>query len=299
MKLLISGSSGLVGSQLCRKLETDPVNDIVRLIRTMSADAHGNTVTWSPSENHLPTESLTGIDAVIHLGGANIADKRWSPDVKKTIYNSRVQSTQLLANTLASMENPPRVFLCASAIGFYGDRAEERVDETSERGQGFLSDVCDAWEQATEPAVKAGIRVVNMRIGMILDKNGGALSKMLTPFKMGLGGKIGSGFQYWSWITLADVINGIQFCLENDNLEGPVNFVAPDEVTNLQFTKALGKALARPTFLPVPAWVIKTAFGEMGQELMLSSARVAPDRLLAAGFQFQHARLEHALRDIL
>jgi len=299
MKLLISGSSGLVGSQLCRRLKTDPVNEIVRLIRTKSADAHGTTVIWQPSENHLPPESLTGIDAIIHLGGANIADKRWSPDIKKTIYNSRVQSTQLLANTLASMEHPPRVLLCASAIGFYGDHAEERVDETSKRGQGFLSDVCDAWEQATEPAVKAGIRVVNMRFGMILDKNGGALAKMLTPFKMGLGGKIGSGLQYWSWITLADVINGIQFCLENDKLEGPVNFVAPDEVTNQDFTKTLGKVLARPTFLPVPAWVIKTVFGEMGQELMLSSTRVAPHQLLAAGFQFQHARLDDAFREIL
>ncbi|WP_298860880.1 TIGR01777 family oxidoreductase [uncultured Gimesia sp.] len=299
MKLLISGSSGLVGSQLCRKLETDPVNQLVRLVRTPSEEKYGTSIVWQPSDNHLPVENLTGIDAVIHLGGANIADKRWSPDVKTTIYNSRVQSTRLLARTLASMEHPPQVFLCASAIGFYGDRAEERVDEASKRGQGFLADVCDAWEQATEPAVKAGIRVVNMRFGMILDKKGGALSKMLTPFKMGLGGRIGSGSQYWSWITLADVINGIQFCLENDNLEGPINFVAPDEVTNQDFTKTLGKVLARPTFLPVPAWGIKTVFGEMGQELMLSSARVVPHQLQAAEFQFQHARLEDAFREIL
>jgi len=299
MKLLISGSSGLVGSKLCQKLESDTENEIVRLVRTKPAESQVMTAFWDPSKNHLPTESLSGIDAVIHLGGANIADKRWSPNEKKMIYNSRVQSTQLLSRSLAAMEEPPRLFLCASAIGFYGDRAEARVDETSARGQGFLPDVCEAWEHATQPAVKAGIRVVNMRFGMILDKNGGALAKMLLPFKLGLGGKIGSGSQYWSWITLDDVINAIQFCLKNNEIEGPVNFVAPDEVTNLDFTKTMGKVLGRPTFLPVPARVIKTLFGEMGQELMLCSARVVPQRLQAAGFQFQHASLEEGLRGIL
>ncbi|MFK7778356.1 MAG: TIGR01777 family oxidoreductase, partial [Gimesia sp.] len=202
MKLLISGSSGLVGSKLCQILESDPNNEIVRLIRTKSHHSLGKTVYWQPSENYLSMDSLTGIDAVIHLGGANIADKRWSPNVKKTIYNSRVQSTQLLSNALAAMERPPRLFLSASAIGYYGHRGDEKVDETSERGQGFLPDVCESWERATEPAVNAGIRVINMRFGMILDKNGGAVAKMLTPFKMGLGGRIGSGSQYWSWITL-------------------------------------------------------------------------------------------------
>ncbi|MCH9652238.1 MAG: TIGR01777 family oxidoreductase [Planctomycetes bacterium] len=299
MKLLISGSSGLVGSHLCRELETDPVNQVVRLVRTPSEERHGTSLVWRPSDNDLPVEALTGLDAVIHLGGANIADKRWSPELKKTIYNSRVQSTQLLANALASMEKPPRIFLCASAIGFYGDRAEERLDELSNRGDGFLCDVCEAWEHATEPAVRAGIRVVNMRFGMILDKKGGALSKMLIPFKMGLGGRIGSGSQYWSWITLADVINGIQFCLQNEAIEGPVNFVAPEELTNLNFTKTMGNVLSRPTVLPVPAWVIKTLFGEMGQALMLCSARVTPHRLQSAGFEFQHARLDDALRAIL
>lgn len=299
MKLLISGSSGLVGSQLCQKLDSDPEIEIVRLVRTKSAEPDKSTIFWAPSENHLAEELLSGIDVVIHLGGANIAEKRWSEDVKKTIYNSRVQSTQLLSHALAAMEQPPRLFLCASAIGYYGDRAEERVDETSEKGQGFLPDVCEAWEAATEPAKKAGIRVVNMRFGMILDKNGGALAKMLLPFKLGLGGKIGSGSQYWSWITLDDVINAIQFCLHHSEIEGPVNFVAPDEVTNLDFTKTMGKVVGRPTILPIPAWAIKLLLGEMGQELMLCSARVVPQRLQAAGFQFQHRSLEDGLRGVL
>ncbi len=299
MKVLISGSTGLVGSELCRRLESNPENEIVRLVRTGSAEAQGSTILWQPSENDLPLDQLTGFDVVIHLGGANIADKRWSPQVKETIYNSRVQSTQLLSGALASMNPPPRVFLCASAIGYYGDCGDQRVDESSARGQGVLPDVCEAWEHATTPAVEAGIRVVNMRIGMILDQKGGALSKMLTPFKMGLGGKIGSGSQYWSWITLEDVINGIQFCIENKNLKGPVNFVAPNEITNLGFTKALGKALSRPTVLPVPAWVIKTLFGEMGQELMLCSTKVHPGQLEAAGFPFQHRSLEEAFEEVL
>lgn len=299
MKLLISGSSGLVGSQLCRTLESNTAYEIVRLVRTKSSDTHGATVTWQPSEGLLPPEIFEGIDAVIHLGGVSIADHRWSSDVKKSIFNSRVQSTTLLANTLAALENPPRTFLCASAIGFYGDRAEERVDETSKKGRGFLADVCDSWEHATQPATKAGIRVVNMRFGMILDKKGGALAKMQTPFKLGLGGRIGSGSQYWSWIALPDVINAIQFCLQNEEIQGPVNFVAPDEVTNLDFTKTLGKVLSRPTCLPVPAWGIKTVFGEMGQELMLSSTRVTPQQLLAAGFQFEYPKLEDAFRGIL
>lgn len=299
MKLLISGSSGLVGSQLCQSLDSDPGYEIVRLVRNDSSAGPGPSVIWQPSQERLAPDLFSGIDAVIHLGGANIANKRWSPEVKKTIYNSRVQSTGLLASTLASLENPPSTFLCASAIGYYGDQGADRLDETSPRGQGFLADVCEAWEHATQPAAKAGIRVVNMRFGMILDKKAGALSKMLTPFKLGAGGKIGSGAQYWSWIALPDVLKAILFCLQNTELQGPVNFVAPDEVTNLQFTKTLGKVLSRPTFLPVPAFGIKTVFGEMGQELMLSSARVTPERLLSAGFEFQYSKLEDALRDII
>tara|TARA_R110002095_G_scaffold78106_2_gene67162 strand:- start:123008 stop:123871 length:864 start_codon:yes stop_codon:yes gene_type:complete len=280
-------------------LNSDSAFEIVRLVRNSASDGLGPSVIWQPSEDRLSADLFSGIDAVIHLGGTNIANKRWSPEVKKTIYNSRVQSTRLLANTLASLDNPPATFLCASAIGYYGDRGSVRVDENSPRGLGFLANVCEAWEQATQPAVKAGIRVVNMRFGMILDKSAGALSKMLTPFKLGAGGKIGSGSQYWSWIALPDVINAILFCLQNEGVQGPVNFVAPDEVTNLKFTKTLGKVLSRPTCLPVPAFGIKTLFGEMGQELMLSSARVTPERLRSAGFEFQYAKLEDALRSIL
>ena len=299
MKLLISGSSGLVGSQLCQRLEFDGQFEVVRLVRNATPDVEGDTVTWQPAEEQLDARHLSGIDAVIHLGGVNIADQRWTDEVKSKIYNSRVQSTHLLAKTMAEMEQPPATFLCASAIGIYGDRGADRLDETSPRGQRFLSDVCEAWEPATQPAVQAGIRVVNMRYGMILDQSAGALAQMLTPFKFGVGGKLGSGSQYWSWIALQDVVNAILFCLQNDSVQGPVNFVAPDEVTNLEFTKTLGKVLSRPTCLPVPAFAIKTIFGEMGQELMLSSARVTPTRLKSAGFAFELGKLEDAFRDIL
>ncbi|MFI4850318.1 MAG: TIGR01777 family oxidoreductase [Gimesia chilikensis] len=299
MKVLISGSSGLVGSALCQRLEAEPDCEIVRLVRKQSPDTQQTSIVWNPSEGQLEPQAFDGIDAVIHLGGVNIAGKRWSPEVKQKIFNSRFQSTSLLASQLATLEQKPSVFLCASAVGFYGDRGEERLDEYSPRGEGFLADVCQAWEQATQPACDAGIRVVNMRFGMILDRKGGALGQMLTPFKMGVGGRLGSGNQYWSWIALPDVINALQFCLNHTELAGPVNFVAPDEVTNLEFTKTLGKVLSRPTCLPVPAWGVKTAFGEMGQELMLTSARVVPKKLTEAGFQFQYPQLEDAFRSVL
>lgn len=299
MKVLISGSSGLVGSALCQRLEAEPDCEIVRLVRKQSPDTQQTSVVWNPAEGQLEPQGFDGVDVVVHLGGVNIAGKRWSPEVKQKIFNSRFQSTSLLASQLATLEQKPSVFLCASAVGFYGDRGEERLDESSPRGEGFLADVCQAWEQATQPAKDAGIRVVNMRFGMILDRKGGALGQMLTPFKMGVGGRLGSGKQYWSWIALPDVINALQFCLNHSELAGPVNFVAPDEVTNLEFTKTLGKVLSRPTCLPVPAWGVKTAFGEMGQELMLTSARVVPKKLTEAGFQFQYPQLEDAFRSVL
>lgn len=299
MKVLISGSSGLVGSALCQRLEAEPDSEIVRLVRKQSPDTQQTSVVWNPAEGQLEPQAFDGVDVVVHLGGVNIAGKRWSPEVKQKIFNSRFQSTSLLASQLATLEQKPSVFLCASAVGFYGDRGEERLDESSPRGEGFLADVCQAWEQATQPAKDAGIRVVNMRFGMILDRKGGALGQMLTPFKMGVGGRLGSGKQYWSWIALPDVINALQFCLNHSELAGPVNFVAPDEVTNLEFTKTLGKVLSRPTCLPVPAWGVKTAFGEMGQELMLTSARVIPKKLSEAGFQFQYPQLEDAFRSVL
>lgn len=299
MKVLISGSSGLVGSALCQRLEAEPDCEIVRLVRKQSPDTQQTSVVWNPAEGQLEPQAFDGVDVVVHLGGVNIAGKRWSPEVKQKIFNSRFQSTSLLATKLATLEQKPSVFLCASAVGFYGDRGEERLDESSPRGEGFLADVCQAWEQATQPAQDAGMRVVNMRFGMILDRKGGALGQMLTPFKMGVGGRLGSGKQYWSWIALPDVINALQFCLNHSELAGPVNFVAPDEVTNLEFTKTLGKVLSRPTCLPVPAWGVKTAFGEMGQELMLTSARVVPKKLIEAGFQFQYPQLEDAFRSVL
>tara|TARA_R110000850_G_scaffold18381_9_gene56071 strand:+ start:1602 stop:2501 length:900 start_codon:yes stop_codon:yes gene_type:complete len=299
MKLLISGSSGLVGSHLCQKLDADPAYEAVRLVRKQSAEKQGTTVMWQPGSDCMDLSLFAGIDAVIHLGGVNIADKRWSPEIKQKIYNSRVQSTSLLANSMAQLEQPPATFICASAIGYYGDRGDERLDENSPRGTGFLPDVCEGWESATQPARDAGVRVVNTRFGMILDKQGGALGQMLTPFKFGVGGKLGSGSQYWSWIALPDVVNAILFCLQHSEIQGPVNFVAPDEVTNLEFTKTLGNVLARPTCLPVPAWAINTIFGEMGQALMLCSARVTPQKLQEAGYQFAYPKLEEAFRGLL
>ncbi|WP_417377579.1 TIGR01777 family oxidoreductase [Gimesia sp.] len=299
MKLLISGSSGLVGSHLCQKLDSDSTYETVRLVRKQSSEKQGATVVWNPSSDSLDLGLFAGVDAVIHLGGVNIANKRWSPEIKQKIYNSRVQSTSLLANSMAQLEQPPSIFICASAIGFYGDRGDERLDENSPHGRGFLADVCAGWEAATQPARDAGIRVINTRFGMILDKQGGALAQMLTPFKFGVGGKLGSGSQYWSWIALPDVVNAILFCLQHSEIHGPVNFVAPDEVTNLEFTKTLGKVLSRPTCLPVPAWAIKTIFGEMGQELMLCSARVTPQKLQTAGYEFTYPKLEDAFRGLL
>ncbi|WP_417389397.1 TIGR01777 family oxidoreductase [Gimesia sp.] len=299
MKLLISGSSGLVGSRLCQKLDEDPACETVRLVRKQSSEKQGTTALWQPTSDSMDLSHFAGVDAVIHLGGVNIADKRWSPEIKKKIYNSRVQSTRLLAQSMAQLEQPPSTFICASAIGYYGDRGDERLAENSSRGNGFLADVCDGWESATQPARAAGIRVVNTRFGMILDKQGGALAQMLTPFRFGVGGKLGSGSQYWSWIALPDVVNAILFCLQHSEIQGPVNFVAPDEVTNLEFTKTLGKVLSRPTCLPVPAWAVKTIFGEMGQELMLSSARVTPEKLQSAGYEFTYPKLEDAFRGLL
>ncbi|QDT88916.1 TIGR01777 family oxidoreductase [Gimesia algae] len=299
MKLLISGSSGLVGSNLCQKLDSDPAYETVRLVRKQSSEKQETTVLWQPTSDGMDLSLFAGVDAVIHLGGVNIANKRWSPEIKQSIYNSRVQSTSLLANSMAQLDQPPSIFICASAIGYYGDRGDERLDENSERGNGFLADVCEGWETATQPARDAGIRVVNTRFGMILDKQGGALAQMLTPFKCGVGGKLGSGSQYWSWIALPDVVNAILFCLQHSEIEGPVNFVAPDEVTNLEFTKTLGKVLSRPTCLPVPAWAIKTIFGEMGQALMLCSARVTPHKLQATGYEFTYPKLEDAFRGLL
>lgn len=223
---------------------------------------------------------------MVHLAGDNISDGRWTAAKKSQILQSRIQSTQLLCRSLAQLDTPPRVLVSASAVGFYGDRGAEVLTEDSAAGSGFLAEVCQAWEENTEPARQAGIRCVLLRIGVVLSPQGGALSKMLPPFRLGLGGRIGSGQQFISWITLNDLVAAIDHCLENTSLSGPVNAVAPGAVTNLEFTRALGKALGRPTLFPLPSLIAKLIFGEMAEATLLASTRAQPSKLAATGFRF-------------
>jgi len=235
----------------------------------------------------------------VHLAGEPIAEGRWTQEKKRRILESRVKGTRLIAETLAKLNEKPRVLVSASAIGFYGDRGDEVLLEESASGEDFLSEVCREWEKATLAASQAGIRVVHLRIGIVLSAEGGALAKMLTPFKLGVGGRVGGGRQYMSWITLDDLVGVIRRALADESLRGPVNAVAPQAVTNEEFTKALGRVLGRPTFLPVPAFAARLAFGEMADALLLSSARVEPARLKEAGYEFSQTEVEGALRHVL
>lgn len=296
MKILIGGSHGLVGTALIQSLEAQG-HDIFRLVRR--APTSKTEVEWSPDRYSIALARIEGFDAVINLAGESIAEGRWTDDKKRRIRESRVKGTKLLGDALANLTVPPKTFVCASAIGYYGNRGDELLTETSAAGDNFLAKVCAEWEEATALATEKGIRVVNARFGVILDTNGGALKKMLPPFRMGVGGKIGSGRQWMSWIALDDVIGGIQFALANDSMKGPVNFVAPVPVTNAEFTKTLGKVLSRPTIFPIPAFAIKLLFGEMGEALLLGGQRVAPERLVAERFEFSYPQLERALVHIL
>jgi len=239
-----------------------------------------------------------GCDGVVHLAGENIAG-RWTPAKKRKIHESRKRGTQTLCDALAPMAKRPRVLVCASAIGIYGDRGEEWITEESETGRGFLADVCRDWEAATESAARAGVRVVNLRIGVVLSPRGGALGKTLLPFKLGVGGVVGDGRQYWSWIEIDDLVAVILHALTDERLRGPVNAVAPNPVTNREYTKTLGRVLRRPTMLPLPAFVARLAFGEMADAVLLAGARVQPKRLQAAGYRFRFPQLEGALRHLL
>ena len=296
MKILIGGSHGLVGTALIKSLETEG-HEIFRLVR--HAPTSKTEVEWSPDRYSIALARIEGFDAVVNLAGESIAEGRWTEDKKRRIRESRVKGTKLLGDALANLAVPPKIFVCASAIGFYGNRGDELLTETSAAGGDFLAKVCAEWEDATALATEKGIRVVNARFGVILDTNGGALKKMLPPFRMGAGGKVGSGKQWMSWIALDDVVAGIQFALANDSIRGPVNFVAPVPVTNAEFTKTLGKVLSRPTILPIPAFAIKLLFGEMGEALLLGGQRVAPERLVAEGYEFSYPQLEQALVHIL
>jgi uncharacterized protein (TIGR01777 family) len=301
MKIIVTGSTGLVGSALVRSLLADG-DGVTRLVRggaqTFSAPGT-KAVRWEPESGEVDAKELEGHDAAVHLAGDPIADGKWTDEKKQRIRESRVKGTHLLAETLAGLNEKPKVLVSASAIGFYGNRGEEVLREESASGEDFLSEVCREWEKATLAASQAGIRVVHLRIGVVLSAKGGALAKMITPFKLGMGGKVGDGRQYMSWITLDDTVAVIRRAITDETLHGPVNVVAPNPVTNEEFTKALGHALGRPTFLSMPAFAARLAFGEMADALLLSSARVEPARLNEAGFKFSHSKIDEALRYVL
>src|SRR6266446_3036347 len=305
MRVLVSGSSGLVGSAL-RPAMSRAGHQVARLVRSGSSVGEPGTgpavrlgaddVTWDPIAGSIDAAKLEGFDAVVNLAGASIAGGRWSASRKDELRRSRVDTTQLLSATLATMTHPPKVMVSASAVGYYGDRGEELLDESAARGHGFLPALCVAWESASERAEKRGIRVAHLRFGVILSAAGGALAKMIFPFRLGMGGNIGSGRQYMPWIAIDDAIGAIQHALARDPLRGPVNVVTPKPVTNGEFTRALGRVLRRPTAVPLPVFAARLLFGEMADALLLSSARVSPAALRAAGYRFQHPDLEGALR---
>jgi len=292
--VLVSGSSGLVGQELMRALAKRK-KKTARLVRSTAAEGD---VFWNPMEGVLDESALCA-DAVVHLAGENIAEGRWSEAKMAAIRESRVRGTRLLSESLARMKTPPKVLVSASAIGFYGEGGQDVLTEDSRAGTSFLSEVCQEWERATEAAESAGIRVVHLRIGVILDGQGGALAKMLLPFKLGLGGKIGGGEQYMSWILLEDLISIICRAIDDEALRGAVNATAPQPVTNLEFTKTLGRVLGRPTIAPMPAFAAKLALGRMAEELLLASLRVTPNKLMENEFVFSEPTLEGALRAAL
>jgi uncharacterized protein (TIGR01777 family) len=297
MKIAITGSTGLVGSALVPFLTTGG-HRALRISRS-ARRTETEAIVWDPSIGQLDVTRLEGLDAVVHLAGENIAARRWSTKQKARILDSRVQGTRLLCKSLARLKRPPRVLVSASAIGYYGDRGDELLDEKSSRGNAFLSDVCQAWEESTQPAAEAGIRVVNLRFGVILSPKGGALAKMLTPFRLGLGGRIGTGRQWMSWISLDDAIGCIYHAMATPGLHGPVNAVSPNPVTNKEFTATLASVLSRPAFLPMPSFAARLAFGQLADELLIASTRVAPKALLESGCPFFYPHLEMALRHML
>jgi hypothetical protein len=294
MKIALTGASGLIGSALAPALR-GAGHDVIVLVRRDPARA--GEIRWDPEAGSIDAAALEGVDAIIHLAGENIG-KRWSGKVKRRVLDSRVNGTRLLAKTAAHLERRPSVFVCASATGFYGNRGDEVLTEAAPRGTGFLADVVEAWEAAAEPARAAGIRTVHLRQGIVLSRRGGALHKLLTPFKLGVGGRVGSGRQWWSWVGLDDVVAAYLFALDHP-LAGPVNLTAPGTVTNRDFTKAVGRALHRPTVFPLPTPVVKAMFGEMGEEMLLGGQRTEPAALTSAGFTFARPDLDSGLAGAL
>ncbi len=293
-KVAVTGTSGMIGSEVVKRLTTLG-RPVVKLVRGTPK----STVTeaqWNVQEGLVNPARLEGVYGVIHLAGENIAGGRWTEERKSRIRNSRVLGTEQLCRDLAGLHRKPEVLVCASAIGYYGDRGTTVLNEESPPGEGFLPEVCREWEAATKPAADAGIRVVNVRIGVVISKEGGALAKMLLPFKMGAGGKVGSGKQYWSWVSHDDVVGVLLHALDCEQLSGPVNAVSPNAVTNAEFTKILGSVLHRPTVLPMPAFAAKLALGQMADDLLLASAHVVPKKLEETGYEFQYPQLRECLQ---
>ena len=293
-RILVSGSSGPIGAALLPSLKAQGYA-VTRLVRSSAASS--DQIVWDPSRPLSP-EIVAGFDAIIHLAGESIVG-RWTSAKKQRIFESRAQGTNHLAEAAARASQPPGVFISASAIGFYGNRGDEILREDSLSGEGFAAEICRQWEAATQPAAQAGIRTAQMRIGVVMSADGGALPAMLTPFRLGLGGRLGTGRQWWTWVSVRDVVGAIQHVLNHDALSGPVNTVAPNPVTNAEFTRILASVLNRPAIFPMPAFAVRLIFGEMGEELFLGSQRVEPAKLVATEYQFQHPDLKNALKEIL
>ena len=296
MKVLITGSSGLVGTAL-RAFLGRGGHQVRRLLR--GASASDDATSWNPADGTFAADAFDGVDAVVHLAGESIAGGRWTAARKTRIRESRVTGTRQLCEALSRLDTPPKTLVAASAIGFYGDRGNELLDESAGPGSGFLPEVCQAWEAAVERARERGIRVVHLRIGIVLSPLGGALAQMLLPFKLGVGGVLDGGDQYMSWIALDDLLGIVLHALTDDSVSGPVNAVAPQAVTNREFTKTLGAVLNRPTILPAPAFALRIALGEMADALLLASTRVDPAVLRRTDFEFAYPHLENALRQVL
>ena len=291
--ILLSGASGMMGSALQIALRNSG-GDVRQLVRRTPVDA--TQVFWDPAASRpVRLDALEGADAAIHLSGANVAVHRWTAKYKREIASSRIDSTRALAVALAGLQRPPRVLLVASATGIYGDRNEELLDESSPPGDGFLSGICQMWEQASEPTTRAGIRVVHLRFGVVLSRGRGALGKMLPAFRLGLGGRLGSGRQWMSWIAIEDAVAAAEFLMNTPAIAGAVNLTSPHPVRNAEFAQTLARCLHRPALVAVPAWALRLALGEMAEEALLASARVEPAKLLIAGFRFKYPHLDQAL----